>query len=104
MNVRVTETANGKGLALVIGQSFTIALPENPTAAYRWEFTKTGAPLCALLHDSFNANSGQVGGSGTHEWHFRAERPGAATIEMQLTRGWDRAAATDSFMLRLHVT
>ena len=91
-------------MAVALGQSFAIALPENPTTGYRWEFTKNGAPLCELLGDSFEANSHQIGGSGIHEWRFRANAPGTATIQMELTRGWDPKTATHSFMLHLHVT
>ncbi len=104
MDVRLTETSNGEEVALTVGQSFAIALPENPTTGYRWEFTKTGAPLCELLGDSFDANSHQIGGSGTHEWRFRADAPGAATIQMELTRGWDRKAVMHSLTLHLRVT
>ncbi len=103
MDVRLTETSNGEEVALAVGQSFMIALPENPTTGYRWAFTKTGAPQCELLADFFEADSHQTGGSGTHEWRFRADAPGTATIQMELTRGWDRKAATQSLTLHLRV-
>lgn len=104
MDVRLTETSNGEEVALAVGENFTIALPESPTTGFRWEFTKTGAPLCELLRDSFDADSQQIGGSGTHEWRFRADAPGTATIQMELTRGWDPKIATHSLTLHLHVT
>ncbi len=104
MDLKVTEESSGKEVALTVGQTFTISLPENPTTGYRWNFGKNGAPICSLVRDSFKPNSQNVGSPGVHEWHFRADTPGTATIEMRLSREWDASSVTRSLLLHLRVT
>jgi inhibitor of cysteine peptidase len=103
-DVRVTDEWNGKEVPLKVGQNFTITLSENPTTGYRWIFAQKGGPICSLLGDSFERRTHLLGSPGVHEWHFRADAPGTATIEMRLAREWDPTSATRSLLLHLHVT
>ena len=104
MDVRLTDAANGKDIPLKVGQTFTIALPENPATGYRWAFAKQGGPICSLIGDSFEPRTHLLGSPGVHEWHFRVDAPGTTTVEMRLAREWDRNSATRSLLLHLHVT
>ncbi len=104
MDLKVTDESNGKEVALTVGQTFTITLPENPTTGYRWNFANKGASICSLVSNSFKPDSHNVGSPGVHEWHFRADAPGTATIEMRLSREWDPNTATRSLLLHLRVT
>jgi predicted secreted protein len=104
IDVRVTDAWNGKEVPLKVGQTFTIALSENPATGYHWIFTQKGRPICSLVGDSFEPRTHLLGSPGVHEWHFRADAPGTATIEMRLAREWDPNSTTRSLLLRLHVT
>jgi inhibitor of cysteine peptidase len=103
-NLDLGEESNGKQISPNVGDIFTVRLPENPTTGYTWRLDKDGSPVCSKVGDSFSppANS-RMGSPGTHEWRFRAEKPGAATIEMQLSRKWNGNSVTRSFALRLLV-
>jgi predicted secreted protein len=104
MDVRLTDESNGKDAPLKAGQTFTIALRENPATGYRWIFAQKGGPICSLLGDSFEPGTHLLGSPGVHEWHFRANAPGTAIVEMRLVREWDPNNARRSLLLRLHVT
>ncbi|MFL6351057.1 MAG: protease inhibitor I42 family protein [Bryobacteraceae bacterium] len=104
MDVRLTDASNGKDVRLKVGQTFTITLDENPTTGYRWIFAQKGGPICSLLSDSFERRTRLLGSPGVHQWHFRADAPGTATVEMRLAREWDPNSATRSLLLHLQVT
>jgi inhibitor of cysteine peptidase len=104
-DVRLTEGSNGKDVFLKVGQTFSVTLPENPTTGYRWIFVQKGGPTCSLVSDSFEPRTQRLGSPGVHEWHFRVDAPGTATVEMRLAREWDPPnSATRSLLLHLHVT
>jgi predicted secreted protein len=104
MDVRLTDAWNGKDVPLKVGQTFTIALSENPATGYRWIFAQKGGPICSLISDSFERRAHLLGSPGVHEWRLRADAPGTATIEMRLAREWEPNSATRSLLLHLHVT
>lgn len=104
MDLRLTESSDGKTIDLKTGQQFTIALEESPTTGYRWHFVQNGAPVVSLTGDSFQASSQQLGNPGTHEWLLQAKSPGQAAIEMKLAREWDRNNPTRSLSIYLNVT
>ncbi|MGI9074717.1 MAG: protease inhibitor I42 family protein [Bryobacteraceae bacterium] len=104
MDIRLTEGSNGKEVFLNVGQTFTIALPENPATGYRWIFAQNGGPICSSVGDSFEPRTHLLGSPGVHEWHFRADTRGTAMLEMRLAREWDPHSTTRSLLLHLHVT
>jgi inhibitor of cysteine peptidase len=105
VDLRFGEDSNGKEISVKAGQEFTVVLPENPTTGYRWRIEKDGAPVCSKIGDSFSPPAdSRIGSPGTHEWRFRAAAPGAASIEMRLTRKWNGDSSTRSFALRLLVS
>ena len=103
-DVKLTDDSNGSDVSLHVGQTFTVALPETPTTGYRWIFAKNGSPICSLLGDSFQPRTHLLGSPGLHEWHFRVDAAGTATVEMRLTRKWDSNDSMRSLLLHLHVT
>ena len=113
MDISLTEESNGKEVAVNLGRSFMLSLPENPTTGYVWRFVKIGnreqnaTPICSIMSEAFVPNhstSSPVGRPGIHQWHFRADAPGTATLELQLVRPWDPGSAKRSFILHLRVT
>jgi len=103
-NVDLGEESNGREISLNVGDTVILRLPENPTTGYRWTLEKDGSPVCSKIGDSFVPPADSRPGSpGTHEWRFRAEKPGAAAVEMRLIRKWNGDSATRSFALRLLV-
>ena len=104
MDLRLTESADGKSVNLRVGQQFTIVLQENPTTGFRWQFVENGKPVVQLDRDFFKASSRQLGAGGLHEWLFHAASSGQVTITMKLARAWNQNASARSFSVRLRVT
>jgi predicted secreted protein len=112
MEMSLTEESNGKEVEVNVGQSFVISLSENPTTGYVWRFVKVGnlqqnaGPICSKMSDAFvpkHGTSSPVGRPGIHQWRFRADAPGTATVELQLVRPWDAGSVKRSFVLHLRV-
>jgi inhibitor of cysteine peptidase len=107
MDIKVGQESDGRELKLKVGQVLRVTLPENRTSGYAWQIEQNGAPVCTLIHDAYIAPGGDpathVGSPGTHEWRFRADAAGVASIEMQLGRRWESKAAK-RFSLRLLVS
>jgi inhibitor of cysteine peptidase len=104
-NLDLGEDANGKEISLHVSDAVTLRLPENPTTGYTWKVERDGSPVCSKMGDSFTPpRHSRIGSPGTHEWRFRVQEPGAATIEMRLVRKWNGDSATRSFTLRLLVS
>lgn len=104
MDLRITESANGKNVDLRVGQRFIIVLQENPTTGFQWQFVENGKPVALLDRDFFKASSRRLGSPGLHEWLFHAVSPGQAKIDMRLVRAWDQSTVTRAFSIRLRVT
>jgi inhibitor of cysteine peptidase len=89
--MQYTESDNGKQIDVRVDEEFEIALPETRTAGYRWIAKSKGEPQCQLVDDHSQPNTAGVGGSGTHNWRFRAVSPGTSQIGLQYARSWQHA-------------
>jgi inhibitor of cysteine peptidase len=102
--VCIDESADGQEHRVPVGQTFEICLGENPTTGYRWRRDAEGAPVVALIGDTFEAGGGPPGAGGVHRWLFRAETTGVATIAFSYRRPWDKnEAPARTFALFAHV-
>ena len=98
------EPSNGREIELRSGDEFAVSLPETRTAGYRWTVGSDGRPTLLCTSDHSAPNQGQVGGSGRHEWHFRAATEGWAVIEMHYGRPWENDAKPErTFTLKVRV-
>lgn len=89
--VTISETDNGKSLALGLGDDIVLTLAENPTTGYRWQLDSPPGLIVSVTGDSFTPGSGQIGGGGTRTFSLRALRAGAARLSLKLKRSWDPA-------------
>ncbi|PYX31158.1 MAG: hypothetical protein DMG77_07725 [Acidobacteria bacterium] len=102
--MRYDESANGTEVEVAAGEEFELSLPETRTAGYRWTLKSGGDPACALLNESSQSPPGQVGGSGTHSWRFRASTPGVCSIALEYKRSWeDSSQPARTYTLKLRV-
>lgn len=105
MSLQLDESANEREIELTIGQTFEIALNENPTTGFHWQMIADGAPACAPVDDEFRApTENRPGQGGSHRWQFRALRAGQSRIELAYSRsGRIDQTVSRTFTLRLHV-
>ena len=81
------EQADGKEVALEVGEELTLTLRENPTTGYRWDVDKKGGPACELVSDEFVPPSGSAAGAGGHRrWHFRGAKAGHGDVVLTYGR------------------
>ena len=99
--MRFTEGDDGREIELRVGDNFEIALAETRTAGFSWSITSAGTPVCSVVSDSFENQSTTPGKSGTHEWMFKVDRPGSATIELNYARQWQKSAPARTYTLRI---
>lgn len=101
-NMHFNERDDGREIQISPGQTFEISLSETRTAGFRWIIKSSGEPVCRLVKDSFDNPSTTPGRSGTHQWTFMVDTPGAATIELAYRRQWlDESSPARTYTLRI---
>ena len=102
--VELAEDASGREIELALGQQVAIRLPENRTTGFQWDLESSGKPVCVLVNDAVEGQTGAPGQGATHLWKFRAARPGQGTIALAYRRPWERQAApAQTFTVRVRV-
>jgi inhibitor of cysteine peptidase len=104
MSMRELDKAQSGGELLVrVGETLELKLPENPTKGYRWQLSSSGSPVLYLVEDDFTPTGTAVGTGGMRHWTFRVEQAGAAQLELELRRSWERQAM-DTFGITIRAT
>jgi len=97
------ESTNGREVEVTAGEELDLALPETPTAGYRWRLKSGGDCECSLLGSSF-AGTEKLGGAGTHFWRFRAPASGTCSIVLEYRRSWETSSEpARTFTLKVRV-
>ncbi len=106
--VDVDENSDGMEYNTVVGQSFVLALPSNPSTGFKWDYSKPYDSSILLLLDSYynpsNSNPQVVGGGGTDYWRFRALRAGTTEVSMVYSRPWESVQPLERFTIRVEVS
>lgn len=95
VTVAIGQQYDGKTIRLSVGDSVKLALAENPTTGYKWEILAKPEPEFAIVGDAYVANpaNNPIGGGGTHDWEFRAEKKGTGTLRLGYRRPWEKGPA-----------
>jgi predicted secreted protein len=97
------QRTNGQQIEAAIGNEFDVSLPEARTAGYQWTLRNNRASKCAMISES-EQPAANVGGSGTHTWHFRATKPGDCTLALDYKRAWEKnEGPARTYTLKVHV-
>ncbi len=76
-----------------VGETFTIALPANPSTGYQWT-ADYDYYLLSLDSSQFEkSSSGRLGVDGESVFIFKPLRPGKSTISLVYKRTWENIAA-----------
>lgn len=99
---RLDESHDGQEIAVSLGETVEVCLPENPTTGFRWRVEWAGDAVGEPLDDHYDPPDGPPGASGRHCWRYRVARPGAARLSFQARRAWDVAGGrTVTYRLRV---
>lgn len=90
----VTERDDGKTLSVARGTKVTVALPENPSTGYSWEFfffphNQTALADAAEKYVDPDTDL-LVGVPGTKEFSFTAVRAGKVTVTGYYYQPWEK--------------
>jgi inhibitor of cysteine peptidase len=100
--LQVTKNQSGGAVEVVLGESFEIQLPENPTTGYRWQLRSSGEPILEVQDDSFQPTTDRPGAGGMRRWRFRAGQEGATNLQIEYRRSWEKAAV-ETFQISVRV-
>jgi predicted secreted protein len=80
-----------------------VVLEENPTTGFRWSVVQSGAPVCRLAKESFEAGDRATpGAGGQRRWVFQADAFGEGKILLEDRRHWEDRPSR-SFSLTVEV-
>lgn len=99
--MQFTESDDGHAIELRVGDTFEVALTETRTAGFSWTIKSAGGPVCSVVADSPENQSTTPGASGTHQWLFKVDAPGSATVELHYGRRWQKSAPARTYTLRI---
>jgi inhibitor of cysteine peptidase len=83
------EADGGKTLAVQLGDTIAICLPENPTTGYRWAIDQTDSQILALQNSLLAlATEAGIGAGGMRTLIFQAKTPGTVQLRLKNWRDW----------------
>lgn len=96
---------SGKKLNVIMGNSFKIKLPSNPTTGFDWHFEGLDAKSFMVVSSGFNPpNTKLVGAGGVDWWEIKALKPGQHKIRLLYYRVWEgKGKAVDKYQLIFNV-
>jgi inhibitor of cysteine peptidase len=99
--MEIDEQDRGKSIKVLVGDTITVCLPENPTTGYRWKLE--AAQGLQPTGDAFAAGGG-VGASGTRQLQLRADAPGNYQLQLKHLREWEGdKSINDRFQVSIEV-
>ncbi|HKN13654.1 MAG TPA: protease inhibitor I42 family protein [Candidatus Binatus sp.] len=99
--MQFTDSDDGHEIQVRVGDTFEVSLSETRTTGFSWSIKSVGEPVCSIVADSFANPSTTPGRSGTHQWTFKVDQPGSATIELHYARQWQKSAPARTYTLRI---
>jgi inhibitor of cysteine peptidase len=91
LRVVLDEQDHGRTITVDRSTEIRIALNENPTSGYRWQFDVSGDAMSATGPTYAPAAAG-VGAGGTRILTLRAMQAGTVRVHARLQRDWERDA------------
>ena len=92
MSLELNHNADGSEVAVAVGETFELRLPENPMTGYRWQVAAESSPAIRVIGDSFQVEGDAVGAPGGRQWRFQADRPGTHALVLVEKRSWENEA------------
>jgi inhibitor of cysteine peptidase len=88
-DVTVTQEQEGRVLAVRVGDSISVRLPENPTTGYAWTLDSIDATLLEAGSPTYHGEGAGLGSGGVKTWLLRACAPGRTRIGLKRWRHWE---------------
>jgi inhibitor of cysteine peptidase len=105
--VTLTNSDFGRTATVAVGESFTIALEENPTTGFSWRCSWEPTARLELTSDTYTPAPTPVpivGSGGTRCFTFKALTAGDVTLTLQYGRWWEGGEKENPQTITIHVT
>src|SRR5262245_45530297 len=99
----LSATDDGRAIALLIGETFTVTLPSNPATGYCWTIASVDRAVLGFLCHSHVKEVVCADGHGQEVWELKALSPGRAALSMEYRRPWENGAAHATFKVTVTV-
>lgn len=100
----ITEQQDGTTVHVASRDLIEITLLENASTGFRWAVDQFDKQILALVDSEANYKPNSVGASGEVSFLFKAQAPGASTIELKNWRHWEGdSSITRRFHLQVEV-
>lgn len=100
----LTETDNGRALALRPDDTIRISLQENAAAGYRWSIDRFDQDLIEALATEPRYASKAVGSGGEVTFSFKARKAGTGEIALKYWRDWEgESSVSKRYQITLNV-
>ena len=101
LNHVLTSEQNGSRLAVSVGDTITVSLPETATTGYRWESDSGGESL-RVVDTHPKASATPRGAPGQRVITFEVLRPGLTQLRLVRKRSWEQTIA-EQYTVELEV-
>jgi inhibitor of cysteine peptidase len=100
----ISQADNDRTVAVDVGDTVRVNLPENATTGYRWAIDHCDREMIEPLSAQAEYTSGTVGSGGDAMFEFRAKKAGTTEIALKYWRHWEGdASVANRFRVRLQV-
>ena len=105
--VVVDAGTNGCLVAIAVGDSLRIELPEDPSTGFRWQTEPSSLVGVSALQlqsvDFQHADGGGVENRGRRVFRFSAESAGQVCLRLELVRAWEGQTAREAVVITVDI-
>jgi inhibitor of cysteine peptidase len=87
--VAVTPEDNGRVVAVKVGDTISVRLPENPTTGYSWALDSIDAQRLEAGAPAYKGEGAGLGTGGVKTWKLVARAPGRTRLGLKRWRHWE---------------
>ena len=104
MALEISTSQNGQTLAIKVGDSVELRLPENASTGYRWAVDVLDEAHVMVCETGFRGRD-SAGSGGDAYWQLRATAPGDTAIGLKRWRPFEGdRSIVERFAITLHIT
>lgn len=102
--VAVTPGDNGRVVAVKVGDTVSVRLPENPTTGYSWAIDAIDAKRLEADAPAYQGEGAGLGTGGVKTWRLVARASGRTRLALKRWRHWEGdASIVERFAVTLDI-
>ena len=102
--VTISDSQNAAKIAVRVGDTVVLRLPEISGGGYRWTLTPVDAGKLEMTEHRYEPARAGVGSAGASVWRFRPKQAGHTRLELKKVRPWNPAdSAGERFAVDLEI-